>query len=84
MRLLVRNMSRNTTETDLRDLFEPFGSVQSCVIVHDAETGQSKGFGFVEIPKVGAAKAAIRQLNGHELDGATLRVKRATSGSSST
>lgn len=77
MRLLVRNMARTTTEKTLRDFFEPFGSVQSCVIVNDAETGQSKGFGFVDMPKAGDAKAAIRQLNGRELDGATLRVKRA-------
>jgi RNA recognition motif-containing protein len=76
MRLLVRNMSRKTTEKDLRDLFEPFGSVQSCVIVNDAETGTSKGFGFVEMPKPGHAKAAMLQLNGHELDGETIRVKR--------
>jgi len=78
MRLLVRKMSRKTTEEDLRDLFESFGSVQSCVIVNDAETGQSKGFGFVEMPKVGDAKAAIHHLNGFELDGETLRVKRST------
>jgi RNA recognition motif-containing protein len=78
MRLLVRNMARKTTETDLRDLFESFGPVQSCVIVNDAETGQSKGFGFVEMPKVGDAKEAIRQLNGHEIDGEMLRVKRST------
>lgn len=78
MRLLVRKMSRQTTEKDLRDLFEAFGSVQSCVIVNDAETGQSKGFGFVEMPKVGDAKAAIQHLNGHELDGQILRVKRST------
>ena len=77
MRLLVRNMSRETTEKDLRDLFEPFGSVQSCVIVNDAETRRSKGFGFVDMPKAGDAKAAIQHLNGHELDGEILRVKRA-------
>ncbi len=71
-------MSRKTTEQDLRDLFEPFGSVQSCVIVTDAETGQSKGFGFVDLPKAGDAKAAIQHLNGYELDGEILRVKRST------
>jgi len=64
MRLLVRNMSRQTTEKDLRDLFEPFGPVQSCVVVNDDETGLSKGFGFVEMPKPGDAKAAMLQLNG--------------------
>ena len=78
MRLLVRNMSRKTTEKDLLDLFEPFGSVQSCVIVNDAETGASKGFGFVDMPKSGDAKAAIHHLNGHELDGEYLRVKRSS------
>ncbi len=78
MRLLVRNMSRQTTENDLRNLFEQFGAVQSCVIVNDAKTGKSKGFGFVEMPKPGEAKAATIQLNGKELDGATLRVKRST------
>lgn len=62
----------------MRDLFEPFGSVQSCVVVIDAETGHSKGFGFVDMPKAGEAKAAIKHLNGHELDGEVLRVKRAT------
>ena len=78
MRLLVRNMSRKTTEKDLRDMFESFGSVQSCVIVNDAETGTSKGFGFIEMPKPGDAKAAIHHLNGFELDDEVLRVKRAT------
>lgn len=77
MRLLVRNMSRKTTEKDLRDLFETFGSVQSCVIVNDAETGTSKGFGFVEMPKSGDAKAAMLRLNGQQLDGEAIRVKRA-------
>jgi len=76
MRLLVRNMSRQTTEKDLRDLFEPFGPVQSCVVVNDDETRLSKGFGFIEMPKPGDAKAAMLQLNGRELDGETIRVKR--------
>ena len=76
MRLLVRNMSRQTTEKDLRDLFEPFGPVQSCVVVNDDETGLSKGFGIIEMPKPGDAKAAMLQLNGRELDGETIRVKR--------
>jgi len=69
-------MSRQTTEKDLRDLFEPFGPVQSCVVVNDDETGLSKGFGFIEMPKPGDAKAAMLQLNGRELDGETIRVKR--------
>lgn len=79
MRLLVRNLDRSTTEADLRHLFETFGPVQSCAIVLDAETGRSKGFGFVEMPKVGEAKAAVLNLNGSELDGARIRVKKAQS-----
>ena len=76
MRLLVRKLSRKTTEEDLLGLFEPLGSVQSCVIVNDDKTGQSKGFGFVEMPKPGEAKAAVQQLNGFLLDGERIRVKR--------
>ena len=78
MKLIVRNMSRQTTEAELKDLFESFGAVQSCAIVADAETGASKGFGFIEMPKAGEAKAAIHHLNAYELDGERIRVKRAT------
>lgn len=78
MRLLVRNMSRKTTEKDLLDLFEPFGSVQSCVIVNDSETGESKGFGFIEMPKPGEAKVAVQKLNGFTLDGESIRVKKSS------
>lgn len=52
--------------------------MQSCDIVIDANTGASKGFGFVEMPKAGEAKAAIHHLNAYELDGERIRVKRAT------
>ncbi len=81
MRLLVRNLDRSTTESDLKDLFEAYGAVQSCTIVTDAKTGRSKGFGFVEMPKVGDAKAAVRNLNGTDLDGERIRVKNAKTAS---
>lgn len=77
MRLLVRNLDRSTTEADLRAVFEAYGRVQSCSIVLDRETGGSKGFAFVEMPKPGEAKAAVRNSNGMELDGARIRVKNA-------
>lgn len=77
MRLLVRNLDRSTTEADLRAVFEAYGRVQSCTIVLDRETGGSKGFAFVEMPKPGEAKAAVRNSNGMELDGARIRVKNA-------
>ncbi len=77
MKLIVRNLARITTEDALRELFTAHGGVQSCSLVMDQRTGGSKGFGFVEMPKPGEAKAAVKSLNGHELDGATIRVKKA-------
>ncbi len=77
MKLLIRNLARTTTEVALRALFESHGTVQSCTLVMDEKTGISKGFGFVEMPKQGDAKAAMKTLNGQEVDGATIRVKKA-------
>jgi RNA recognition motif-containing protein len=79
MKILIRNLSRNITETELKAMFEVHGAVQSCSLVMDKETGQSKGFGFVKMPKPGEAKAAIKTLNGHEVDGFKIRVKKAES-----
>jgi len=76
MKLLIRNIARTTTEKELQSLFEPFGTVQSCNLVIDKETGKSKGFGFIEMPKQGEAKAAMKSLNGKEIAGSTLRVKK--------
>ena len=77
MKLLVRNISRKVTQEQLRTLFEPFGSIQSCTLVLDKQTNISKGFGFVEMPKPGEAKAAMKTLNGKELDSQKIRVKKA-------
>ncbi|MDH5393391.1 MAG: RNA-binding protein [Gammaproteobacteria bacterium] len=77
MKLLVRNLSRATTEDELKTLFEGFGSVQSCHLVMDQKSGGSKGFGFVEMPKSGEAKAAMKNLNGKDLAGNQIRVKKA-------
>lgn len=77
MKLLVRNLARTTTEVTLRAKFETHGTVQSCTVVMDNKTGSSKGFGFVEMPKHGDAKAAMKNLNGQEVDGAKIRVKKA-------
>lgn len=75
MKLLVRKLSRDTTEEQLRALFEPYGAVQYSVVVMDKVTGKSKGFGFVEMPRPGDAKAAVKNLNGKEVDGSKIRVK---------
>lgn len=77
MKLLVRNLDRSTTEEELKDLFEGFGAVQSCNLVIDKVSGASKGFGFVEMPKSGDAKAAIKNLNNKLLGSNIIRVKKA-------
>jgi RNA recognition motif-containing protein len=77
MKLLVRNLPRSTTEAELKALFEPFGLVQSCSLVMDDESGQSKSFGFVEMPKPGNGKAAMKQLNAKIIAGNKIRVKKA-------
>lgn len=77
MKLIVRNLSRSTTETEVRALFEAYGTVQYCNLVMDKETGESKGFGFVEMPNPGEAKAATKNLNGKDLAGSKIRVKKA-------
>lgn len=75
MKLLIRNLARTTTEAELRNLFEAHGIVQSCTLVMDRETGKSKGFGFVEMPKHIDARAAIKALNNQEIAGSRIRVK---------
>ena len=77
MKLLVRNLARTTSEEQLRKLFATFGKVQSCNLVMDTKTGESKGFGFVEMPKQGDGKAAMKTLNGSDVDGNSIRVKKA-------
>jgi len=77
MKILVRNLSRLTSAEKLKELFTPFGAVQYCKLVMDEVSGASKGFAFVEMPKPGEAKAAIKTLNNMELDGVNIRVKRA-------
>ena len=58
-------------------MFEKHGKVQSCTVVIDEKTGVSKGFGFVEMPVPGESKAAMKTLNGTEVGGNKIRVKRA-------
>jgi len=77
MKLLVRNLDRSTTEEELNEIFQAFGKVQSCSLVIDKVSGESKGFGFVEMPKAGEAKAAVKQLNNKTVGGNKIRVKKA-------
>jgi RNA recognition motif-containing protein len=75
MKLLIRNLSRSTTEAELRTLFEAYGDVQSCHLVFDPASGISKGFGFVTMPKPGEANTAMKNLNRKEVAGGKIRVK---------
>src|SRR5262245_19961977 len=75
-RMYVGNLSYQTTENDLTNLFEQVGPVESVNIITDRDTGRSKGFGFVEMSNEDAEKA-IAQFNGTEVDGRTLTVNEA-------
>jgi cold-inducible RNA-binding protein len=77
MKLYVGNISFNTTNQDLNDLFGAIGTVESANIVEDRETGRSRGFGFVEMASKEEAENAIAQLNGKEVDGRELKVNEA-------
>jgi len=76
-KLYVGNLSFNTSNQDLQDLFAQAGTVESANIVEDRETGRSRGFGFVEMSSQAEAETAITQLNGKEIDGRNLNVNEA-------
>lgn len=77
MNLYVGNLPYRITEDQLREAFEEFGEVTSCTIIKDRTTGQSKGFGFVEMSNDSEAKAAIAGLNGRDLQGRHITVNEA-------
>ncbi|MCP4331401.1 MAG: RNA-binding protein [Gammaproteobacteria bacterium] len=76
MKLIIRNLARSTTEEEVKALFQEYGTVQSCDLVSDRATGGSKGFAFVEMPKPGEAKAAMKNLNNMTVASNKIRVKR--------
>jgi len=75
--IFVGNLAFTTTEYDLRQLFEPYGTVDSVRVMTDRETGRSRGFGFVEMPDPRAAQTAMDALNGTSLAGRALTVNEA-------
>lgn len=76
-KLYVGNISFNTTNQDLIDIFSASGTVTSANVIEDRATGQSRGFGFVEMSTKSEAAAAIAELNGKEVDGRALKVNEA-------
>ncbi|MHC4993381.1 MAG: RNA recognition motif domain-containing protein [Planctomycetota bacterium] len=76
-RIYVGNLSFQTTEQGLNDLFAEHGTVNSVSIITDRITGRSRGFGFVEMADGAEAKAAMDALNGQEFDGRPLKVAEA-------
>jgi cold-inducible RNA-binding protein len=77
MRIYVGGISYSTNSEGLRSLFAQAGNVTEATVVEDKYTGQSKGFGFVEMPDGGEAKSAITKFNGYSLDGRPLTVNEA-------
>jgi len=77
MNIYVGNLSRETTEDDLRQAFEALGQVESANIIKDKFSGESRGFGFVEMPSKSEAQKAIEEMNGKDLMGRTLNVNEA-------
>ena len=76
-RLFVGNLSFNTTEGDILDLFKQAGNVTTCNLIVDKFTNKSRGFGFVEMSSQEEATKAIADINGKELDGRALTVNEA-------
>jgi cold-inducible RNA-binding protein len=75
--IFVGNLSFGTTEDSIRSLFSAYGTVDRVSIVTDRDTGQAKGFGFVEMSNDAEGDRAINALNGHEMDGRNLTINEA-------
>ena len=77
MNIYVGNLSFEATDVMIREVFESFGQVTSARVIKDKYNGQSRGFGFVEMPAQSQAQTAIKSLNGRELLGKQMSVKEA-------
>ena len=75
LKLFIGGLAFSTSTERLRELFAQAGGVESATVVTDRDTGQSRGFGFVEMATTEEAEAAVKKFNGQELDGRTLKVE---------
>ena len=80
MNIYIGNLSSEVTDEDLKQIFENFGQVVSAKVIKDMYGGQSRGFGFVEMPNSVEAQVAIGGLNGKDLKGKTIKVSEARPG----
>ena len=77
MNIFIANLNFKVQSEKLQEIFEEYGEVSSAKIIFDRETGRSKGYGFVEMPNDEQANRAIEDLNGVEIEGKTIIVKKA-------
>ena len=77
MNIYVGNIAREVTEAELKEAFAAYGAIQSASIIKDKYSGESRGFGFVEMPNKEEADKAIAELNGKDLKGRSLTVNEA-------
>lgn len=77
MQIYVGNLNYRSTDSDIREIFEPFGTVDSVQVIMDKMTNRPRGFAFVQMPDAAQAKAAIDGLNGKDFQGRDLRVNEA-------
>ena len=77
MNIYVGNLAREITEDDLREAFGVFGQVSTVTVIKDRFSGESRGFGFVEMPSKNEAQTAINEMNGKDLKGRTINVNEA-------
>ncbi len=75
--IFVGNLSFGTTEDTIRSMFQMYGNVERVNLVTDRDTGQARGFGFVEMTNAAEADRAISELNGREVDGRALNINEA-------
>jgi RNA recognition motif-containing protein len=77
MNIYVGNLAREVTEDDLREAFEVYGQVSTVTVIKDKFSGESRGFGFVEMPSKNEAQTAINEMNDKDLKGRTINVNEA-------
>jgi RNA recognition motif-containing protein len=77
MNIYVGNLSTTVNENDLREAFQAFGEVSRAAVIKDKFSGESRGFGFIEMPNKGEADKAISMMNGKDMKGRTAKVNEA-------